>query len=594
MGVDPRFGDRVVVTSSTTRVDTERLVAAAARVRELATRAQAGAETVGRARERAALDAGLAPAETAWAVGLLDAAQASAASVAVQLEGMADALAFAALVYVAAEGDAAAFDAADRLLCPEAAAWWSTGWGTLHTRERARDLLPEAVQGHVPGPFLDDMAAPWHPGLIGLARSAPGHVAAAFGDGRRSDGADLMRVQLDMEALSGLLVDQTATIRLHGTPVTDQQAFAWWGRREMRTPAAASVAAGWALGVGRLVNGGATRGVQVTMAVPVDTLDIRTGRPVGYRASSVVAGSDASAGTVGVIGAAGANRLLPGVTALAAAAAAVPVPQGAAPVPVPAAPRPPAPTGTPRAPSELLERITRLEPTADHGQFEILQHRTPAGDGSVSTSWSVVIRGTHGWGVGQADPQDLLTNLQGVAGEASDQQRAVLQAMERMGIAPGEPVEIAGHSQGAIVAARLAADPAVAERYDIVSVLAAGGPTAGSAPVGEARLLALENTRDGVPGLDGAANADPPGSATVSFDGALVDNPRADVTTIGAHDLGVYGEAMSWLEDQAGASDQGGAATAEVSDWIEARSRSLGLTDDTRTTSYLFDTRRVR
>jgi hypothetical protein len=586
MGVDPRFVDHVVVTSSTTRIDTDRLVCAAVQMRGAAEGARAVGLRLHGAGSAALEGSAMAPLETAWAHGALAGAETAAVELAGELDGLADALGFAALVYLAAEGGAASFQRAWRLLRPDSAAGWDVGWGTLHTRERIRDAFPSPLRPYVPEGLLDVLAAPFLPATVGGVRSGLWHLDS-FREGRMSDGADMMRVQLDIEALSALVADHTMEIPAGRGILSDGDAAAWWGDRNAKTPQAASIAAGWMSGIGRWRHG-ATGGVRVSMAVPADTLDARTGRPVGYRRSSTVRASDPPTpkaaltlmpGSLGVFSAVSVGG------SHAAWARAPMRPSFEAPA---GAPRSPTAVGTPAAPSELLERISGLGTSQEHGQFEILEHRTPDSDGGVRRSWSVVIRGTQGGGFGQSNPQDMLTNLQGVAGEPSDQQRAILEAMGRAGIAPDEPVELTGHSQGAIMAAQLAADPLVTSRFDVVSVLTAGGPTAGSAPTGDARLLALENTRDAVPALDGAANRDPAGSATVYFDGGLVDNPRAGLTAIGPHDLGVYSEAMSWLE-----SGRGGDATAEVADWIAARRQAMGFTEETRTTSILVETRRV-
>ena len=91
--------------------------------------------------------------------------------------------------------------------------------------------------------------------------------------------------------------------------------------------------------------------------------------------------------------------------------------------------------------------------------------RTVHADGT--SSWVVVVPGTTDWGLGGANPQDLLTNLQAVAGAPNDMESAVVTAMRRAGIGPDDPVGFYGHSQGAIVAANIAADPAVNERYNL-------------------------------------------------------------------------------------------------------------------------------
>ena len=137
---------------------------------------------------------------------------------------------------------------------------------------------------------------------------------------------------------------------------------------------------------------------------------------------------------------------------------------------------------TPKEPTALLDHLASLDGSSNSGQFMILRHETPLGDGTSSRSWSVVVRGTQKWGVGASNPQDMLTNFQGVGGLDTDQKRAVLAAMEMAGIDKGEPVEFVGHSQGGIVAAELATDQTLCQDYSVVSALTAGSPIAGSVP----------------------------------------------------------------------------------------------------------------
>lgn len=239
---------------------------------------------------------------------------------------------------------------------------------------------------------------------------------------------------------------------------------------------------------------------------------------------------------------------------------------------------------TPRMPSQLLEEMSELPSGGDAGAVKILKHETPLPGGGTYTSWSVVVRGTQNWGVGGPNPQDMLSNLQEVAHQESDQSRAVLQAMSMAGIGSGEPVEFVGHSQGGIVAARLACDPAVAQRYEVVSALTVGSPIAASTPPTGVRILAVENTRDIVPSLDGEANQD--GVVTVQFDGKGRGTSSEGVPA--AHDVKTYQSFVADIETRT--DDE---ALAPVHEWQESRTRRLGLTDETRTSEYVYETRRI-
>lgn len=258
----------------------------------------------------------------------------------------------------------------------------------------------------------------------------------------------------------------------------------------------------------------------------------------------------------------------------------LPLPGTGLPTPTPASSVP-----TPKEPTALLDHLASLDGSSDSGQFMILRHETPLGDGTSSRSWSVVVRGTQKWGVGASNPQDMLTNFQGVGGLDTDQKRAVLAAMEMAGIDKGEPVEFVGHSQGGIVAADLATDQALCQDYSVVSALTAGSPIAGSVPEGSVRVLALENTRDIVPGLDGANNA--PGVVTVHFDGEPYIPEGKEGGKVVAHDIGLYRNALADLQAHEGEE------LAEVRAWEEERNSRMGFSSRTRTTAFVFDTQRV-
>lgn len=142
--------------------------------------------------------------------------------------------------------------------------------------------------------------------------------------------------------------------------------------------------------------------------------------------------------------------------------------------------------------------------------------RTDHADGH--RSWTVLVPGTTDWDGGDSNPQDMLTNLEAVAGMPTDMETAVVTAMRQAGIAPDEEVALYGHSQGAITAANLAADPAVLDRYNVTTLLTAGGPVAGAAVPASVHALHLENAGDAVPGTDGADNPSSPTRMTVTLD----------------------------------------------------------------------------
>ncbi len=92
---------------------------------------------------------------------------------------------------------------------------------------------------------------------------------------------------------------------------------------------------------------------------------------------------------------------------------------------------------------------------------------------------------------------------------------------------------LVGHSEGGMVAVTTARDASASGEFDVTHVVTAGSPvgrTAAALP-GRIKLLALENSRDVVPHLDGVANPDRPNVTTAS-------SPRGDGTVLGDHDVG--------------------------------------------------------
>ncbi|MDU5873727.1 MAG: hypothetical protein E6Z28_01640 [Actinomyces urogenitalis] len=142
--------------------------------------------------------------------------------------------------------------------------------------------------------------------------------------------------------------------------------------------------------------------------------------------------------------------------------------------------------------------------------------RTDHVDGT--RSWLVVVPGTTNWGMGGPNPQDMLTNLEAVARMPTDMESAVVSAMRAAGVAPEDPVALYGHSQGAITASNLAADPAVAQRFTVTTLLTVGGPVAGAAVPETVRTLHVENGADAVPALDARTNPVGPARLTLRID----------------------------------------------------------------------------
>ena len=239
--------------------------------------------------------------------------------------------------------------------------------------------------------------------------------------------------------------------------------------------------------------------------------------------------------------------------------------------------------------ADTIEHIVDMHGgDADNGEIAIEEHVTVGDDGVTTRSWTVDIRGTQSFAIGQSGPQDMTTNLQGVAGMASDQLNAIMEAMDAAGISPEDAVEFAGHSQGGIMAAQLAADPAVRARYNVVSVVTAGSPTATVAP-SDVPVLSYENSGDIVPGLDGNATRGDNVTTVRFHDYEATAHPEDPVPS--SHSAPLYvDEIRSTLDAARASSDPGLSALAAAE---ARRTQALGLTPGTQTTIHHYQTRRI-
>ena len=201
--------------------------------------------------------------------------------------------------------------------------------------------------------------------------------------------------------------------------------------------------------------------------------------------------------------------------------------------------------------------------------------RVEHADGRVS--WVVYVPGTTDWTVGDGEPQDLLTNLEGVGGTPTAMESAVVTAMRQAGIQPGEEVALYGHSQGGITVSNIAADPAIQDRYNITTVLTAGSPTAGADIPADVHALHLENAGDAVPGLDAAPTPTGPHRQI-----AMLDTHQMDMGGY-PHASDVYAQATEGLEERA----------PELADWRTSFSHASGAGEQgATTTEYTFAVQR--
>ncbi len=204
-------------------------------------------------------------------------------------------------------------------------------------------------------------------------------------------------------------------------------------------------------------------------------------------------------------------------------------------------------------------------------------------DGPSGPSYIVNIPGTQEWSPATSGTAaDLTGNLVTASGQMSTASDAVALAMERAGIEPGAPVMLAGHSQGGMTAAALAADPAFSAQFNVTNVMAYGSPIDGTAIPAEIRVIAFHHEDDVVPMLDlGGARIDGTTAGQSSSVQITLPNPPNtgwwDVA--GRHDFNAYEASISDAEN-----DPGSAAAQYARD----RSTERFLTNDpTRVESFV-------
>lgn len=225
--------------------------------------------------------------------------------------------------------------------------------------------------------------------------------------------------------------------------------------------------------------------------------------------------------------------------------------------------------------SGLVSEFNQAKAFPDHGELRVVKYRT-----GNRVAWRVDIRGTQVWTVTGANPQDMRTNLQtnasGRAGN-SDMTNAVTRALDQAGYRRGQPVELIGHSQGGAVAAQLGANPALAKKYNIKSVVALGSNTGNFRPASGVHMVSLENSADIVPRLDGRTNPNVPNLTTV--------RTYKNYHSVGGnHAKELYGQVAKAWEDS---------GDGDYARFIETRNHNLGINRTTKATAQSFVVKRM-
>ena len=179
-------------------------------------------------------------------------------------------------------------------------------------------------------------------------------------------------------------------------------------------------------------------------------------------------------------------------------------------------------TAVPVGVGDLLARLdwrNRQAVGERQGDLGVTRIVTTGADGHERVSYVVDVPGTKSWqptpGADRPHVNDLASNLELMAGLDNARVEALGRVLERVGVQPGEPVLLTGHSQGGLVAMRAAQQ--LGDRFTITHVVTAGSPVGGMAVPEGTSVLSLENAHDVVPHLDGVENEPTARHTTVVF-----------------------------------------------------------------------------
>ncbi len=214
---------------------------------------------------------------------------------------------------------------------------------------------------------------------------------------------------------------------------------------------------------------------------------------------------------------------------------------------------PPVPVRPPAGVADVLERVVRCYPDAGAGAapgtVRVEGVRGPDGH----RAWVVEIPGTQDWSPrAGSNPADVTADVATMAGVSTALSATVTRGLELAGAAPDEPVLLAGHSLGGMVAAALVTDPAFTRRFRVTHVVTAGSPVGAVAVPAGVAVLTLEHDDDLVPALDGTPNPDRPDWVTVRQSPSAGRHPaqahdaRGYVTTAALVDVSADASLRAW------------------------------------------------
>ena len=195
-----------------------------------------------------------------------------------------------------------------------------------------------------------------------------------------------------------------------------------------------------------------------------------------------------------------------------------------------------------RPPTSLADAASRIPPSGvGRPQVRVEQYSTSSG----GRSYAVYIAGTTDFGAKSDEPFDMASNLAALADNDAGSYTATLDALEQAGAEPGDAVNLFGHSQGGLVAARIAASGA----FDTQSLVTFGAPS-GQVPVPDSvTQIAVEHAEDLVPALGGAPVDGADGRDRTVVSRAVFDDAPPPAGEPGAgHHMSEYAETAALID----------------------------------------------
>lgn len=152
------------------------------------------------------------------------------------------------------------------------------------------------------------------------------------------------------------------------------------------------------------------------------------------------------------------------------------------------------------APPESTEQLISRIPRPGEGGPQIRIERY----GLEHPVYYVYLGGTMDAGLSaNGEPWDMTSNVEAMAARDAGSQRAAIEAMRQAGIEAEDEVIIVGHSQGGLVAARIAES----EQFRVSSLVTVGAPIHKVEVPATTQVLAIEHREDVIPMLSGIAAA---------------------------------------------------------------------------------------